>query len=205
MLFTKSDPLLDDLLLIAQNVHDSAVFFNQYKVRSLESVESFANTMREFESKGDQLIHEIIVRINKTFITAIEREDVMELAIKLDDVLDGLEGCAARLYMFDITLGDEVMIQFAEIIEQSTKQIVLALELLQKQKLSAMKEYIIGINELESQGDELLRSSVRGLFKNSSDAIHIMQYKEIYELLEEVTDSCEDVADVLETVIMGNT
>lgn len=205
MLFTKSDPLLDDLLVIAQNVHDSAVFFNQYKVKSLETVESFSNTMKDFESKGDQLIHEIIVRINKSFITAIEREDVMELAIKLDDVLDGLECCAARLYMFDITRGDEVMIHFARIIEDSTQQIVHAIELLQKQKLSAMKEYIIGINELESEGDELLRTSVRELFKTSTDAIHIMQFKEIYELLEEVTDHCEDVADVLETVIMSNT
>jgi uncharacterized protein len=205
MLFTKSDPLLDDLLQIAQNVHDSAVFFNQYKVKSLESVESFSNTMKDFESKGDQLIHEIILRINKSFITAIEREDVMELAIKLDDVLDGLECCAARLYMFDITEGDDVMIQFAKIIEDSTQQIVHALELLQKQKLADMKKYIIGINELESHGDELLRTSVRGLFKNSTDAIQIMQLKEIYELLEEVTDHCEDVADVLETVIMGNT
>lgn len=205
MLFTKSDPLLDDLLVIAQNVHDSAVFFNQYKVKSLETVESFSNTMKDFESKGDQLIHEIIVRINKSFITAIEREDVMELAIKLDDVLDGLECCAARLYMFDITRGDDVMIHFARIIEDSTQQIVHAIELLQKQKLSAMKEYIIGINELESEGDELLRTSVRELFKTSTDAIHIMQFKEIYELLEEVTDHCEDVADVLETVIMGNT
>lgn len=205
MLFTKSDPLLDDLLVIAQNVHDSAVFFNQFKVKSLETVESFSNTMKDFESKGDQLIHEIIVRINKSFITAIEREDVMELAIKLDDVLDGLECCAARLYMFDITRGDDVMIHFARIIEDSTQQIVHAIELLQKQKLSAMKEYIIGINELESEGDELLRTSVRELFKTSTDAIHIMQFKEIYELLEEVTDHCEDVADVLETVIMGNT
>ncbi|MCM3078774.1 MULTISPECIES: DUF47 family protein [Brevibacillus] len=205
MLFTKSDPLLDDLLVIAQNVHDSAVFFNQYKVKSLETVESFSNTMKDFESKGDRLIHEIIFRINKSFITAIEREDVMELAIKLDDVLDGLECCAARLYMFDITRGDDVMIHFARIIEDSTQQIVHAIELLQKQKLSAMKEYIIGINELESEGDELLRTSVRELFKTSTDAIHIMQFKEIYELLEEVTDHCEDVADVLETVIMGNT
>lgn len=205
MLFTKSDPLLDDLFVIAQNVHDSAVFFNQYKVKSLETVESFSNTMKDFESKGDQLIHEIIIRINKSFITAIEREDVMELAIKLDDVLDGLECCAARLYMFDITRGDDVMIHFARIIEDSTKQIVHAMELLQKQKLSDMKKYIIGINELESEGDELLRTSVRELFKTSTDAIHIMQFKEIYELLEEVTDHCEDVADVLESVIMGNT
>ncbi|WP_400162588.1 DUF47 domain-containing protein [Brevibacillus sp. TJ4] len=205
MFFAKSDALLDALLEIAQNVHDSAIYFNQYKVESLENVKSFSEEMNEYESKGDKLVHQIIVQINKSFITAIEREDVMELAIKMDDVLDGLESCAARLYMFDISQGDEVMKKFAQIIQESTQQILEAIRLLQQQKLAAMKEYIIGINELESQGDELLRNSIRHLFKTSTDPIHIMQYKEIYEVLEEVTDHCEDVADALETVIMGNT
>ncbi|MGM0713596.1 DUF47 family protein [Brevibacillus parabrevis] len=205
MLFTKSDALLDDLYDIAKNVHDSAVYFNQYKINSLDTLKSFAEEMKVFESKGDKLIHEIIVRINKTFITAIEREDVMNLAIKLDDVLDGLEGCAARLYMYDIMEPDETMVRFGQLIEDSTRQILLAIELLQKQKLSGMKEYIIRINDLESTGDELERESIRRLFKTSSDPIHIMQFKEIYEVLEDVMDHCEDVADAMETVIMGNT
>ncbi len=205
MLFTKSDALLDDLYEIAKNVHDSAVYFNQYKINSLDTLKSFAEEMKVFESKGDKLIHEIIVRINKTFITAIEREDVMNLAIKLDDVLDGLEGCAARLYMYDIMEPDETMVRFGQLIEDSTQQILLAIELLQKQKLPGMKEYIIRINDLESTGDELERESIRLLFKASSDPIHIMQFKEIYEVLEDVMDHCEDVADAMETVIMGNT
>lgn len=205
MLFTKSDVLLDSLLEIAQNVHESSTFFNQYKITSLESSKSFSAKMKDYESKGDKHIHEIIVSINKTFITAIEREDVMELAIKLDDVLDGLENCAARLFLYDITTPDETMVRFGQLIEDSTKQILLAIQLLQKLKLTSMKEHIIQINDLESQGDELLRNSIRQLFKTSTDPIHIMQFKEIYEVLEEVMDSCEDVADALETVIMSNT
>lgn len=205
MLFTKSDALLDDLYEIAKNVYKSAVYFNEYKISSGETVKSFSETMKEYESKGDKLIHEIIVRINKTFITAIEREDVMELAVKLDDVLDGLEGCAARLYMYDIFEPDETMVKFGQLIEDAAHQILLAIELLQKQKLTAMKEFIIRINDLESDGDELLRTSIRQLFKSSSDPIHIIQFKEIYEVLEDVMDHCEDVADAMETVIMGNT
>jgi len=205
MLFTKSDALLDDLYEIAKNVHDSAIYFNEYKISSFETVKGFAETMKEYESKGDKLIHEIIVRINKTFITAIEREDVMELAVKLDDVLDGLEGCASRLYMYDIIEPDETMVKFGQIIQDSTHQILLAIQLLQQQKLAAMKEYIIRINDLESEGDELLRSSIRQLFKSTTDPIHIIQFKEIYEILEDVMDHCEDVANAMETVIMGNT
>lgn len=161
--------------------------------------------MKEYESKGDKLIHEIIVRINKTFISAIEREDVLNLAVKLDDVLDGLEGCAARLYMYDIMEPDETMVKFGQLIEDATQQILFAIELLQKQKLPGMKEYIIRINDLESAGDELVRESIRRLFKSTSDPIHIMQFKEIYDVLEDVMDHCEDVADAMETVIMSNT
>jgi len=99
---------------------------------------------------------------------------------------------------------DQTMVRFGQLIEEATKQILLAIELLQKQKLSAMKEYIIRINDLESEGDELVRSSIRQLFKNSSDPIHIIQLKEVYEVLEDVMDHCEDVADAMESVIMGN-
>ncbi|WHX29905.1 DUF47 family protein [Brevibacillus agri] len=205
MLFTKSDALLDELYAIAKNVYDSAIYFNKYKIKSLDTLKRFSEEMKEYESKGDKLIHEIIVRINKTFISAIEREDVLNLAVKLDDVLDGLEGCAARLYMYDIMEPDETMVKFGQLIEDATQQILFAIELLQKQKLPGMKEYIIRINDLESAGDELMRESIRRLFKSTSDPIHIMQFKEIYDVLEDVMDHCEDVADAMETVIMSNT
>ncbi|QRG67018.1 DUF47 domain-containing protein [Brevibacillus choshinensis] len=204
MLFTKTDALLEDLYEIAKNVHESAVYFNEYKISSMETLQTFAETMKEYESKGDKMIHEIIIRINKTFITAIEREDVMDLAVKLDDVLDGLETCSSRLYMYDIMAPDETMVKFGQIIEDSSQQILLAMELLKEQKLSGMREYIIRINDLESKGDDLVRHSIRALFRSSSDPIHIMQFKEIYEILEEVMDHCEDVADAMETVIMSN-
>ncbi|MGZ0050755.1 DUF47 domain-containing protein [Brevibacillus gelatini] len=205
MLFAKSDALLDHLYTIAKNVYDSAIYFNNYKITSLETLKSFAEEMKVYESKGDKLIHEIIVRINKTFISAIEREDVLNLAVKLDDVLDGLEGCAARLYMYDIMEPDEAMVKFGQLIEDATQQILFAIELLQKLKLSGMKEYIIRINDLESAGDELVRNSIRQLFKSTSDPLHIMQFKEIYDVLEDVMDHCEDVANMMETVIMSNT
>ncbi|EJL38924.1 phosphate transport regulator related to PhoU [Brevibacillus sp. CF112] len=140
MLFTKSDALLDELYAIAKNVYDSAIYFNKYKIKSLDTLKRFSEEMKEYESKGDKLIHEIIVRINKTFISAIEREDVLNLAVKLDDVLDGLEGCAARLYMYDIMEPDETMVKFGQLIEDATQQILFAIELLQKQKLPGMKE-----------------------------------------------------------------
>lgn len=106
--------------------------------------------------------------------------------------------------MVKATKGDDFMVKFGQNIEASTKEILNAMELLRERKLLPIREYTIKINDLESQGDELLRTSIRTLFQTSTDAIHIMKYKEVYEIMEGVTDSCEDVADTLETIIMRN-
>ncbi|HJV47473.1 MAG TPA: DUF47 family protein [Bacillota bacterium] len=204
MVFRKKDTFLETLYEVAKNVYEAARFFNEFKIDSLESVKIFADKMKEFEHKGDNYIHSLIQALNKTYITSIEREDILNLAVKLDDVLDGMEACASRFYMYDITKGNKVMMDFAENNQASTLEIVKALELLRERKLLPIREYTIKINELESQGDELLRDGIRGLFKESNDAIHIIKYKEIYEILESVSDSCEDVADTLETIIMRN-
>lgn len=204
MVFKKKDTFLETLYEIAVNVHESAKFFNQFKIRSREDVKEFADKMKEYENKGDSYIHSLIRALNDTFITAIEREDILNLAGKLDDVLDGMEACASRFYMYDITEGDEFMVKFGQNIEASTAEIINAMELLRMRKLLPIREFTIKINELESEADELLRTSIRTLFMKSGNAIHIMKYKEIYEILEGVSDSCEDVADTLETIIMRN-
>jgi len=204
MVFKRKDTFLETLYEIAVNVHECAVFFNHFRIESQANVQEFANKVKEFENKGDSYIHSLIRALNNTFITAIEREDILNLAGKLDDVLDGMEACASRFYMYDITKSDEYMVKCGEIIEAQTKEILNAMELLRARKLLPIREFTIKINDLESEGDEVLRTSIRQLFQTSSDAIHIMKYKELYEILERITDSAEDVADTLETIIMRN-
>ncbi|WP_027417302.1 DUF47 domain-containing protein [Aneurinibacillus terranovensis] len=204
MVFKKKDVFLETLYKIALNIQEAAHFFNEFKLESSESVKEFTDRIKEYESLGDSYIHELTNALNKTFITAIEREDILNLAVTLDDVLDGIESCASRFYMYDITKGDDYMVKFGEIIEASTKEILKGIELLRDRKLLPIREYTVRINDLESHADELLRTSIRTLFQSSENAIHIMKYKEIYEILEGVSDSCEDVADTLETIIMRN-
>lgn len=204
MILKKKDKFLELLYEIAVNVHETAKFFNSYKLSSPESVLEFADKMKVYEKKGDSFIHEIILALNKTFITPLEREDILNLAVRLDDVLDGMEACASRFYLYDVTNSDTYMKQFAENIEDSTAEILKAMEMLRNRDLQAIRQHAININKLESIGDELLRTSIRTLFQESQDAIHIIKYKELYEILERVTDSCEDVADMLESIIMGN-
>ena len=122
MVFKKKDTFLETLYQIAYNVYESAQFFNKFKLDSSESVQTFADKMKEYESKGDTYIHELIQALNKTFITAIEREDILNLAVKLDDVLDGMEACTSRFFMYDIVEGDDYMVKFAENIEASAAE-----------------------------------------------------------------------------------
>lgn len=204
MVFKKKDPVLEALYEITVNMHEAAQYFNTFKIRTAEDVIEFSQKMKEYESKGDVYIHQIIQTLNKVFITALEREDILSLAVKLDDVLDGMEACAARFYMYDVMLVDEFMTGLAENIQKSTEQILHSMNLLRDRKLLQIREHTVQINLLESGADELLRTGMRKLMLESTDAIHIMKYKEIYEILEGVSDFCEDVADILETIIMRN-
>lgn len=205
MIFSaKRDVFLDMLTSIAENVKESAQYFVDFKIRNEADLKEFATRMKEFEKKGDTYIHEIIVALNKTFITPLEREDILELANTMDDILDGMEQCASRFEMYNITEVDEYMISFAQKILESTEEVAKSTRLLNKKKLMDIRPHTIKINDIESQCDDLLRISIKELFIHVKDPIKIIQYKELYEVLESISDSCEDVADTLETIIMRN-
>ena len=204
MVFKKKDPFLEKLYLITENVLEAAQYFNRFKITSQESLVDFAKKMKEYEVKGDDYNHELIIALNKTFITSIEREDMLNLSITLDDILDGIEGCASRFYMYQVTEPNEFMVKFGQLIETSTIVVLEAMDHLRNRKLLNMRPSINKINDLEKDGDALLRQGIYELFQKSSDAIEIIKIKEVYEILERVLDSCEDVADQLETIIMRN-
>jgi uncharacterized protein len=200
----KKDVFTDMLSTIADNVMEAAQYFVEFKIKSEQDLQTFSKTMKEYETKGDSYVHQIIVALNKTFITPLEREDILELAMTMDDILDGMEQCSSRFEMYNITNPDAYMAQFADIIYESTKEVSKSAKLLSKKKLMEIRPHSIKINDFESQCDELLRISIKELFIKEKDPIKIIQYKELYEILELVSDSCEDVADTLETIIMRN-
>lgn len=205
MIFSaKRDVFLDMLTTIAENVKESAQYFVDFKIRNEADLKEFATKMKEFETKGDTYIHEIIVALNKTFITPLEREDILELANTMDDILDGMEQCASRFEMYNITTADEYMVEFAQKILESTEEVAKSTLLLNKKKLMDIRPHAIKINDIESKCDDLLRVCIKELFAKEKDPIKIIQYKELYEVLESISDSCEDVADTLETIIMRN-
>ncbi|MFD2617019.1 DUF47 domain-containing protein [Terrilactibacillus laevilacticus] len=205
MLFpAKNDKFLNMLSTIALNLEESAKYFVDFKIKNLDDLQEFSKTMKTYEKKGDAYMHELIVALNKTFITPLEREDILELAMKMDDVLDGFEQWSTRMEIYGLTQSDDYMIKFVDMLFEATKEVAQATTLLNKKKLPSIRSHVIKINDVESECDELLGQSIRNLFKTEKDPIKIIQYKELYEMLEEIADSCEDVANTLETIIMRN-
>lgn len=204
MAFKKKDKFSVQLGNISLNIKESAQLFSAYKAENISDIKVFTDRMKELETKGDNYIHEIIKELNNTFITPIEREDILALAMSMDDVLDGIEHTAALFELYSITSFDEYMAKFAAAISSCSDEIVQAIELLSFKKLQEIREHSIKIKDYESKCDGLLRQSIKNLFHTEKDPIRIIQIKEIYEELENIADFCQKVANTLETIIMKN-
>ncbi|HLQ83912.1 MAG TPA: DUF47 family protein, partial [Pseudogracilibacillus sp.] len=196
MFFKKEDQFSVYLKEISANLVESTNYFTEYKLRNKSDTKEFFNVVKNYETQGDTLVHKVIHNLNKVFITPIEREDILALAMHMDDVLDGLESAAAMFEMYEITEADDFMVQFVEAIQLSVIEIDKAVDLLNKKKLLDMRQHAILIKDYESKCDGIRRESIKQLFKKEKDPIRIIQYKEIYEELEEVADCCEDVANI---------
>lgn len=204
MMFNKKkDIFFETLENMADTIVQAADYFAQ-QVSNLQDINVFAEEMKKYESQCDEYTHTIIKELNKTFITPIDRDDIMDLTTSMDDVMDGIEATASRFYMYNHLNPDEYVVQFAEILRQSAYVIQKAIHLLSQKKLLQIREHTIRLNDLENQGDDLLRICVKNLFDTVSDPIELIKKKEIYERLEQTTDTCEDVANMLESIIMSN-
>lgn len=200
----KKDKFALMLLDVTNNIKEAAQFFYDYKISNARDLKVFYDKVKEHEAKGDTFVHTITKELNNAFITPIEREDIMLLTMTLDDVIDGLEECAAGFEMYSIVNPTEHMKSFVTAIKNMTVEIDQAVELLADKKLAGIHDHSIKIKEYESNCDHLLRIAIKELFAVEKDPIKIMQYKEIYEILEDVADYCQSVANVLETVVMKN-
>lgn len=189
---------------ISTNLRESMDYFADYKLNNSSDLKIFAQKMKEYETQGDTYVHQMILELNDTFITPIEREDLLTLTNSLDDILDGLEHCAYIFEVYNITAADNYMYKFVDAIRNATIEIDKAIELMFNKKLPSMRPHAIKIKEYESMCDDVLRDSIKELFKTEKDPIRLIKYKEVYEDLEEIADYCQSVANILETIIMKN-
>lgn len=161
-----------------------------------------AGQIQALEHKGDEIIHSIFKRLNQTFITPLDPEDIHSLSSHLDDVLDGIEDAAHRIVSYHLEPIPRIVIQLAEIVYALAQALSKAIEALNTGKV--VLEHCIEINRLEDEADSLVRNAISELFSKETDPISLIKQKEVIEFLEQTTDRCEDVADVLQGVAVKN-
>jgi len=171
--------------------------------KDFTDVEVKVGRIKHLEHEGDHVTHQTFALLSRTWITPIDREDIHDLTKQLDDVLDLIDAAAARLVLFKIPAPTPELRAQSHLIVQSAQAIQRALGLLSDLKNSReILDACIEINRLENEADSVNRKAIGRLFEKEKDPIVIMKWKEIYEVLETATDACEDVANVLEQIVL---
>jgi len=177
-------------------------------VRLVENPEKSAELRRqieEVEHEGDITTHEIADRLNRTFVTPLDHEDIHELAGRLDDVLDDIEATADRMYLYEAGPPSPEMVELVKVLAETTSVVQKAVAgLSDMRNARRILDYCIEIHRLENVGDEDSRKALAKLFKGS-EAIHALKWKEIYDHVEDALDKCEDVASIVEGIVVKHT
>lgn len=158
--------------------------------------------IKTIEHEADVLTHDVITRLNKSFVTPFDREDIHELASRLDDVVDLIDGTARRAVMFRVTTVREPARQLADVIVRAADSLEKAVVAIKKPKIVIERGQ--EVKTLEEEGDAIYHAAVGKLFDGGEDPIEIMRWKELYDTLERTLDQCEDVANVLESIVLKN-
>jgi hypothetical protein len=170
-----------------------------------DRAETLRREIEEVEHEGDITTHEIADRLNRTFVTPFDHEDIHDLAGRLDDILDDIEATADRMFLYEAGHPSDEMIHLVKVLADATAVVQKAVHCLRDLKNSRrILDYCIEIHRLENVGDEDSRLALAKLFKGS-DAIHALKWKEIYDHVEDALDKCEDVASVVESIVVKHT
>jgi predicted phosphate transport protein (TIGR00153 family) len=174
-------------------------------VSDYRDIELKARQIHSLENDGDRITHDTIDLLNKTFITPIDREDIHELISKLDDVLDLIDAAAHRMVLYGVARPTPELVAIAAQMVKPVEAVKRALALLGSMKRAReILEICIEIKRLEEEADALHRIAIVNLFEKERDPIQVLKLKEIYEILEHASDRCEDVANVIEGIVIKN-
>jgi len=187
-----------------KNVHYGAKYFKEYveHFEDYSDLKRKAEELHNIEHKGDQITYEIIGRLNKTYITPFDREDIYNIARALDDILDHIEGTLDKMYLYKIGAPTEEAKQLAEILVQSTGKLITLIGSLRNIKQINSTNFFVEIKRLENEGDKVYRMALARLFDGATNPLDVIKWKEIYEHLETATDLCLQVAKLIEGVIV---
>ncbi len=179
-----------ELQALMNNVGELAL-----RKRNIEAIEHVA----------DKITHQTMQLVHKTFITPLDRDEIHQLITKMDDILDLMEDVSQCMFLYDIRAVTQETIQLADICRLSTEKVRAAVKMLPDMKHGpAILPLCAEIDRLESDADHVMRAAMAKLFREESDVKHLFKMKEIYQLLESVTDRCQDVANLIEAIVLEN-
>lgn len=201
MFMPKDREFFDLFEAAATNVVRGADLLDQM-LRNYPDKRDLARDILICEQEGDRITHDVINRLNNTFVTPIDREDIILLASSLDDIADFTEEVADYLGLYKIEAPMEQAQRLAHILLEATRQIAEAMPRLRDFK--HMDKYTIEIHRLENDGDRIVREGIASLFEGGIDPMVVIRWKDLFERLEEAIDACESVANVLQGIVIKN-
>jgi uncharacterized protein len=201
-LIPREEKFYQDFQALADELHRGALLLEKM-LESDRPAWGKAAEINEVEHKCDFITHEIIQRLNRTFVTPLDREDIFALARSLDDIMDAIDASATLIKLYRLESVRAGARELASIITSCTKQVRLALDCLEKRKEGVIT-HSIEINRLENEADHAHQAAVSQLFDDEKDPLMVIKWKETLDFLEDATDRCEDVANVLEGVVVKN-
>jgi hypothetical protein len=201
-LFKKDDKFYRIFNQMAAHILEAAEILQKMVSDPEGELQSLASRIKDLEHLGDDLTHTVIEELNKTFITPIDREDIHDLSMALDDVLDLIDATAGRIVLFQIRAPIREMPEMASVLLNQAKEISAAVSRLQDN--DHVVERCVEINRLENDADRLFQLAIGSLFEEVKDPIDVIKRKEIIESMERATDKAEDVSNVLESVVVKN-
>ena len=184
-----------------RNVERAAELLDRM-MRDYPDQKELAETIRDCEHEGDRIVHDIYHHLNQTFVTPIDREDIMALASALDDIVDYTEEVADYLGLYRIEAPMDQSIRLARVLRDASQQIAEAMPRLRG--FRDISHYTVEINRLENEGDRITREAVAALFDGGIDPMVVIRWKDVYERLEAAIDATEKAANILEGIVIKN-
>ena len=198
-LIPREERFFDDFVALAEQIRKGAALLEEMLAPD-RPIWDKADEIKEVEHKCDFITHEVIQRLHRTFVTPLDREDIHTLARTLDDVMDAIDASAAIVRLYQIERVRPDARELARLVASSAEQVVIAMKALERRH--GVAEPAVEINRLENEADRAHQVAVRRLFEEEQNPVVIIKWKEILDFLEAATDRCEDVANVLEGVVV---
>lgn len=196
----KEDEYFSLFSRMAEKISEAAAILMEMVSSDGSDLTSYTRRIKAVEHACDQITHQVSTKLNKSFITPFDREDIYTLSVALDDICDYIDAGARAVVMYDITEFNEHAKQLARVIRDLALEIEKAVGMLKKP--NGMNERFVEIHRLENEADDVYFRSIGELFKNTEDPIKIIKFKEFYEILEAATDRCESVANIIESIVL---